>query len=167
MSDDAPRLQPHDVQAERQLLGSCMLDANLLFEAGLALDPDDFYHTQHQRIWLGMLALARNSRPADPVAIGAWLEETGRYEPEDCADMHQMWADVIIPSQATSCIQRILDLSIQRKVILLHTASLDAAYRDECSVQRLLDTNMRRFGELIVRLEQRRSGVFPGTVLDA
>ena len=51
---ECPRLPPHDFQAERQLLGACMLDAALLEEAGLVLDPEDFYASAHQRYWRGM-----------------------------------------------------------------------------------------------------------------
>ena len=65
------RLQPHDLEAERTVLGAALL-ADVIESAG-DLQASDFYQPGHRVIWLAMRALSKRGAPVDPVTLRAQL----------------------------------------------------------------------------------------------
>lgn len=62
-------------ERERALLGACLLYCKL--GEVESLEPDDFEHPPHRAVFGAMLALARDGKPLDIVALGAALEAAG------------------------------------------------------------------------------------------
>ncbi|HEX7022511.1 MAG TPA: replicative DNA helicase [Trueperaceae bacterium] len=62
---------PHDLDAERAVLGAVMLDARLL--DALDLDADAWYAERHALIWQAMCRLRDEGRPIDTVTLRAAL----------------------------------------------------------------------------------------------
>lgn len=71
---------PHNLDYERVLLGSVLLDNTALEELSPYLLPDDFYSLPHRRIWNAMRKLAEQNRAIEPVVVGALLREEGVLE---------------------------------------------------------------------------------------
>src|SRR5262249_19399975 len=51
------RIPPHNLDAERAVLGACLLDRAILERAAAKLEPEDFYTEAHRTIYRRMLAL--------------------------------------------------------------------------------------------------------------
>lgn len=68
---------PHDPDAERTILGACIVE-NEALPAGLAqLDRADFYQEKHRLIWDGMRELTERSERVDLVTLRYQLQKSG------------------------------------------------------------------------------------------
>jgi hypothetical protein len=82
MDRGAPKLRhpPHDLEAERGLLGSILRHEDMLDEATEGLEPEHFYRDDHQTIYGALRALADAGRPVDAIALGDELRRRGVWE---------------------------------------------------------------------------------------
>ena len=74
------RMPPHDLGAERSLLGSLMLsedDPVLYAKVGGIIGRDDFFQADHQIVYDALVDLRRRRRPIDGVLLCAYLRERG------------------------------------------------------------------------------------------
>ncbi|MCP9954680.1 hypothetical protein LUX33_44060 [Actinomadura madurae] len=67
------RALPHDLGAERQVLGAMMLSARAVTDAREVLDGSEFYRPAHQEIWQAVCDLADRGDPCEPTAVAAEL----------------------------------------------------------------------------------------------
>jgi replicative DNA helicase len=72
------RVPPHNLDAERSVLGGILLDNEQLDEVLAVLRADDFYREAHRKVFEAMVAIARKSEPVDRVTLKAQLEQMGR-----------------------------------------------------------------------------------------
>jgi len=68
---------PHDVDAERAVLGGILIDGNAVFPVGQILKPDDFYDQRHKWIFESMLSLRESGTAIDFVTVTNALESKG------------------------------------------------------------------------------------------
>src|SRR5712691_1696719 len=71
----ADRTLPHNLEAERSVLGAILLHNDAFNLAAEVIDSRDFYRDAHRRIFDGMVALAERAHPIDLVTL---KEELGR-----------------------------------------------------------------------------------------
>lgn len=74
--DTAPRLQPQDLEAEKQLLGAVLLDGSALNRIRETIQPGDFYADKNCLIYRGMLTLADEGTVIDLITLGDKLKES-------------------------------------------------------------------------------------------
>jgi len=65
---------PSNPDAEKGILGSILLDAKLMDQAGV-LRPDDFYHPHYRPVFDAMLELRSKQKPIDPFTIADILRQ--------------------------------------------------------------------------------------------
>ena len=75
------RVPPHDIDAERAVLGSVMIDNEAAYAALEDLEADDFYHPAHRTVFAAMVELTTTSQPVDAVTLSAHLRGTGALDP--------------------------------------------------------------------------------------
>lgn len=68
---------PSSNEAERIILGSVLLDNDILQQAAEVLIPTDFYTSTHRAIYEAMLLLHTEQRPIDPFTITEELRKAG------------------------------------------------------------------------------------------
>jgi replicative DNA helicase len=71
---------PHNLEAERALLGSILLDNNALNIALEVVKSSDFYSEAHRTTFSKMIDLSEKSRPAELVTLAEELEKEGLLE---------------------------------------------------------------------------------------
>lgn len=72
---------PHDLDAERCVLASVMLDANAFDDIHPHIPlPDRFYADAHRKMYAGILCLSQAGKPADPVTLADELQGHGALE---------------------------------------------------------------------------------------
>ena len=71
---------PSNLDAERSILGAILLDNNALNTAIEALKPEDFFLSQHQRVFQQMIALGEAQHAIDLVTLTEELHRRGELE---------------------------------------------------------------------------------------
>jgi len=74
------RVPPHDLGAERGLLGSVILAPKIFGQIDGVVVADDFYLESHATTWRAMRALAVRHEPIDLITVPAELERAGKLE---------------------------------------------------------------------------------------
>ena len=69
------RRPPQDLEVEKSVLGSLMLDQKAINLVVDILKPEDFYHQKHQIIYQAMLDLYEKKEPIDVLSIASRLKE--------------------------------------------------------------------------------------------
>lgn len=74
------RLPPQNLEAEKSVLGSLMLEKNAIFRVADILQPEDFYQQSHGLIFASMLDLFEKGIPVDLLSLNNRLEEKRKLE---------------------------------------------------------------------------------------
>lgn len=74
------RLPPQNIEAERSLLGSLMLDKEAIIKVVDFLEPRDFYKETHQVIYQAMQELFEKGEPVDLLSVSSRLKEMEKLE---------------------------------------------------------------------------------------
>src|SRR4051812_110259 len=69
------KVPPHDITAEKSVLGSILLDQEAIIRVSELLAKDDFYFDAHRITYAAMLDLYRARRPIDLTTLQARLTE--------------------------------------------------------------------------------------------
>src|SRR5215210_3529096 len=76
----AERTLPHNLEAERSVLGAILIDNESFNIAASVIDARAFFRDAHRRIFERMIALAERSQPIDLVTLKEELERAGEVE---------------------------------------------------------------------------------------
>src|SRR5678815_1679325 len=76
----AERVLPHNLEAEKCVLGSILIDNPSFNQAAEVIDAHDFFRDAHRRIFEKMIALSDRSQPIDPVTLKDELVRTGELD---------------------------------------------------------------------------------------
>jgi len=121
------RVPPHNLAAERSLLGAALLSAKAIETAAGVVGPDDFYKPAHGHIWHAIATLAADDQPVDPVTVaaqlGTLLDTVGGP-----AQLVSLIADTPATSNAARYARIVADMARLRRVIRLAGELTDQAY---------------------------------------
>ncbi|MGE3277982.1 MAG: replicative DNA helicase [Vicinamibacterales bacterium] len=76
----AQRTLPHNLEAERSVLGAILIDNETFNTAAAILQPGAFFRDAHRRIFDKMTTLSERSQPIDLVTLKEELERAGELE---------------------------------------------------------------------------------------
>src|ERR671912_2508546 len=79
-SAPAHRTLPHNLEAERSVLGAILIDNDSMNVAAAMIDAKAFFRDAHRRIYERMMDLSERSSPIDLVTLKEELERTGDLE---------------------------------------------------------------------------------------
>jgi len=79
VSADQYNQLPHDLEAERNLLASALIDPDVMLRVG-DLEPGDFWQAGHQQIYAVMCDLHRRHEAIDIITVGNALRERAQIE---------------------------------------------------------------------------------------
>jgi hypothetical protein len=74
------RLPPNDVEAERNVLGSGMVDAQAFAAARATVVAEDFYVKDHEIIWRVMCEMVNGGDVVDPLTLMSALKKRGIWD---------------------------------------------------------------------------------------
>jgi len=74
------KLPPQNIEVEKSLLGSLMLDKNAIIKVADFLQPRDFYKRDHQQIYQVIVELFEKGEPVDLLAVSTRLKEKKLFE---------------------------------------------------------------------------------------
>ena len=71
---------PHSNDAEQAVIGSVLIDPNLMIDAVDVVKPEHFYSERNRLIYGAMYELFNSGVPIDTVTIGHYLEKQGVFD---------------------------------------------------------------------------------------
>lgn len=71
------RVPPHDIEAEKSVIGSLLIDQDAIAAIRDVLNPGDFYAEKHAHIYEAAIALSDRGEPIDTVTLRSELDRHG------------------------------------------------------------------------------------------
>src|SRR3989304_2326374 len=79
-SEILDRLPPHNLEAEKAVIGSLLLDCNLCDEVALILRPEDFYADANEKLYRHLLVRHETGKLLDALLLVERLKQAGDFE---------------------------------------------------------------------------------------
>lgn len=125
------RTPPHDVMAERSVLGGMLMSSDAIADVVELLRPDDFYKPAHTAVFEAICSQFSRSEPADAVTIAAALNDTGQLvRIGGGLYLHELLESVPTAANAGYYARIVRDKAIQRRVIAAGTYVSQIGYND-------------------------------------
>jgi replicative DNA helicase len=151
----ADRVPPHSIEAETGVLGSMILDRELVGRAAEILDKDSFYKTAHQLLFDALVCLYDSNRPIDSVILREELAQRGHLaEVGGFQFLGELMSAVPDAAHGMHYAQIVRDKAIARNLIQVATQILKDSYEETEVSDKLLD----KAEHLIFEIAQKKVG---------
>ena len=151
-----PRTMPHNLDAERSVLGGVLLDNGALFQIMDVVREEDFYRPAHQKIYGAQMALSQKSEPIDEITLVAELRAQQTLEMVGGAVYIASLCDRIPTAANIANYARIVrEKAILRKLISTATEIATKGYDEADDVDTLLDQAETTIFEIADQREKR------------
>ncbi|WP_267201153.1 replicative DNA helicase [Limosilactobacillus kribbianus] len=140
--DNAPvQEEPHDIEAEKAVLGAAFLSKNALADAMEYLQPADFYKRAHQIIFKKMVELNDDDQPIDVITIKSALDKDKQTENVGgMVYLAELAAAVPSAANVTFYAKIVHDKAVRRNLINTATKIINEGYADDNDTTDLLDS---------------------------
>lgn len=133
------RSVPYSLEAEQSVIGSVLLDNEVLPLACDVLVPEDFYDRRCQHIYRAVLELYRESSPVDLVTLRDKLTAMGAHEDVRSTEVLSGILNTVPTSANIENYVRIVrDKSYTRRLIHLAEETVERGYQDSVGSSELL-----------------------------
>jgi replicative DNA helicase len=140
---------PHNLEAERSVLGAIMLDNGLLNQAIEFLKADDFYLGSHRSVFQHMLNLSEKSKAVDFITLTDELRRAGQLESVGGAAFISSLIDGVPRLANIEYYARIVqERATLRNLIKRSHAIINSCYDQPEDVDTILDSAERAIFEL-------------------
>lgn len=134
------RLPPSNLEAERAVLGACILDRDALIGVTELLTAADFYDLNYRDVFAAILEMTRAGRPVDLLTLSAELSDRGLLEKLG----GQSFLAAIIDSTPTAAnagyhARIVRDKAIHRRLIAAGNAITRMGYDESKDLSELLE----------------------------
>jgi replicative DNA helicase len=151
---------PHNLDAERSVLGAILLDNALLNQAAEHLRGDDFYLGSHRLIFEQMISLSEGSRAVDFVTLAEELRKAGKLESAGGAAFISSLIDGVPRLDNIEQYARIVRAKATlRSLIKCSNKIAQDCYEQQEDVDNILDSAQRLIFDLAD--DKARSGLVP------
>lgn len=147
---------PHNVEAEKAVLGAIMLHREVLHQVIPHIKPKDFYLDKHRLIYEAILSLETENEPLDVLTVSDRLKVREQLDKVGKLPYLSELADRI-PTTANAgyYAQIIREKSIVRQLITVGTEIVQEAYQEVEDVPTFLDSAEQRIFEIRQEREQK------------
>ena len=143
------RIPPHNLDAEASVLGSVLLDSEVLDRLEGLLSADAFYKEAHRKIWEAMVALRARRDPVDLVTLSEELRQGGELENVGGLSYLVGLSEHTPTAAYADYYGRIVaEKWILRKLIATAGEAMRMAYDEEGSLEEILDKAGRKVLEV-------------------
>jgi len=151
------RIPPHNIDAEKSVLGAMILSGRAASHAFELLKPEDFYFGAHVKIFESMMSLSLTGKPIDLITLSDRLETDGVLEavggPSYIAELSEF---VPTASNIIQYAQIVKADSTLRSLIDAAGEISDECYEDALEVSQILNRAEKRIFD-ISQKENKRS----------
>src|SRR5262245_43600785 len=140
----AERTLPHNLEAEKCVLGAILINNHAFNQAAEVIDAGDFFRDAHRRIFEKMVGLSERSEPVDLVTLKDELGRAGELDEVGGPAYIAALTDGVPRSANVEYYARIVkEKSTLRRLIQSATDILTQAYEGEEEPDELLDSAER------------------------
>ncbi|MDO8610733.1 MAG: replicative DNA helicase [bacterium] len=139
-ASDALKVPPHDLQAEKSVLGAILIDSAAINLVAEFLRSEHFYMREHQLIYSAMLTLFEKQKPIDVVTLQDELKLEGHIKQSG----GQEYLSDLINAVPTSAYIEHYGLIVKghfakRRLIDISSRTVERAFNEKGDIHKLLD----------------------------
>ena len=136
------RLPPHNLDAERSVLGAILLNNKAIYQVlEIGLEARDFYRESHQKIFEILVLLSERGEPLDLITITAALRDRNLYESVGGSEtLTALLEDTFTISNVNHYAKIVRDKALLRRVIEVAAEMAEEAFDGVEDVEGYLDT---------------------------
>lgn len=135
-----PKIPPHNLDAERSLLGALLIDKDTLIGVVEFLRPPHFYRDAHGAIYEAIVTLYEKREPADLVTVTSELKKRKKLKGVGGASYLAELADAVPTSSHVKHYGKLIyDSAIKRELINVSSRIAEEGFNEQLSVEDLLD----------------------------
>ncbi len=147
------KIPPHNLEAERAVLGAILLEPQTIPRAIELLTPEEFYKESHRKIFAAITRLFERSEPADLLTVSEELKRAGELdEVGGQAALATLVEEATVATQFSSYAVIVREKALLRELIRVSRAITEEGFDEAEDVQTLLD----RAEQMLFRLSERR-----------
>lgn len=136
--EDAGRVPPQDLDAERAVLGAMLLSPDTIAEITEIIQPGEHYRPGHETVHRMILDLWRSGQRADPITVSAALLAAGSIaHVGGAAEIHGMVEAIPTAANASYYAEIVHERFLQRRMIETGVRLAEGAYRADNPEQAL------------------------------
>jgi replicative DNA helicase len=134
------KVPPHDLAAEKSVLGAILIDSSAINLVAEFLKPNHFYLPENQTIFASMLTLFEKQQPIDIVTLQDQLKKEGNLKKIGGPSYLSELIDTV-PSSAyiEHYAQIVKNHYVKRKIIELSSRMVEKAFLEETDADKLLE----------------------------
>lgn len=134
------KVPPHNLEAEKSVLGSVMLEKNAIVKVADLIHPEDFYYDTNALIYQAMEDLFAKRSPIDILTVSGWLRDNGKLdEIGGQTYLHELCDEVLTASHVFQYALIVKQKSTLRKLISSGSSITALGYKEEEEVDDLVD----------------------------
>ena len=146
------RIMPHNLDAERAVLGSCLLDKDAAIYVIETLRKDDFYDAIHQLAYDIISEMVQKDKAVDPLTFMEEAKKRGLFDKLGGQSFVASLIDAVPTTANVEYHARIVrDKSVHRKMIQVGTYITKLGYAEEAEIEEVLDEAERAVFDVATR----------------
>lgn len=139
-SSEALKVPPHDVEAEKSVLGALLIDSSAMNIVAEFLRTEHFYLPEHQAIFSAMITLFEKQQPIDVVTLQDQMKHEGSLKK---IGGQGYLSDLINTVPSSAYVEHYANIVksqyAKRKLIELSSRMVEKAFAEKGDVKKLLD----------------------------
>ena len=140
---------PQSIEAEKSVLGSMMIDKNVIAQAVEILSAEDFYRDAHKYIFKSIVEMYQRDEPIDEITLLEHLKSTDRLEKSGgISYITEIVSSVLTTANVKSYIKIVEDKATLRKLIDSSTKIIESCYNNQDDVEKVIDVAEQKIFDL-------------------
>ena len=134
------RIPPQDLDAEKSLIGSILIDRDAIIAVAQVLKAEHFYKAAHSDIYKAMFELYEHREPIDLVTLTSQLKKLGLFDNVGgAAYLAELASAVPTAANIGQYAQIIRDHFVKRQLITTSAKVADLAFAETADIRSILD----------------------------
>lgn len=135
-----PKIPPHNLDAERSLLGALLIDKDAVVKVVGFLKPEHFYRDAHGVIFDAVLSLYGKAEPADLITVTSALKKKKKLKGVGGASyLAELTEAVPTSSHVEHYGKMVYDNAVKRELISVSSRIIEDGFSEGLSLEELLD----------------------------
>lgn len=148
--DIIKRMPPHNMEAERSVIGSMLMDVEAISVASEILKPDCFYAKQHKILFEAMIDLYGESKAVDLVTLKARLELNGAPpEISSVEFIRELLSSVPTSTNVKYYANIVNEKAVLRNIIKVNNEITEKCYAGHDKTETILNETEKKVFDLI------------------